>query len=88
VGKLHGRSLCHPVRLQSVQGRGEEAQKGAPFYNIVVDGQKVVSLSRFRRPSIRIKHPIFLIMGYLKLRFAASKGAAFFNVVFQQVIFD
>jgi hypothetical protein len=88
VGKLWSRSHRQPVRLQSVQGRGEEAQKGAPFYNMVVDGQKVVSLSRFRRPSIRIKHPIFLIMGYLKLRFAASKGAAFFNVVFQQVIFD
>ena len=59
VGKLWSRSHRQPVRLQSVQGRGEEAQKGAPFYNMVVDGQKVVSLSRFRRPSIRIKHSHF-----------------------------
>ena len=58
-GKLWSRSHRQPVRLQSVQGRGEEAQKGAPFYNMVVDGQKVVSLSRFRRPSIRIKHSHF-----------------------------
>ena len=78
VGKFWSRSLCQSVRLQSWKRRGEGGARKRTFIIIGLwMRKKVVSLSRFRRTPIRIKHPHFLIMGYLNLRLPPRKGRLF-----------